>query len=383
MKKLMIGILIIIMIGCIGFTTYMINKEPDKVEPIYEKADYGDVIIGTPIDRRIKDDVRGFSSFLDPMVKNPVTVLSFEANMLSGLKDKTIEKKINTEINKDRMSGGVSYDVTNYSNVLSIVHNDSNGKHVRFSNFRLDTGERLKFEEIFTSDANIVQFLATGIYETLAFNSCPNYGFGRSCSEKDTAKINYEAIEEETFRLVNYYKMNGIKEFGIDHGYVYFKIDNSTWFRTYIGDYYKDVALYNRFKSKTDIYEKSINVEKYDTVFGRSYWLYMHKKLSDNLYIEAYGDALNSETNANLNNTIAKVKSMASKNSNKAYYLVFNNVFGDNWVTINLFEADRNYFDENIQGFIIKSYKHINNSAPTDVSDYFKDNKNFKKINIQ
>ena len=395
LNKLLIGILVVIMFGCISFTAYMITREPAKMEPINEKADYGDIITGSREDKKVKDDAKGFTSFIDPIVRNPIIFSSPEYGVdglisISGLKDKTIEKQINSEINKDKIKSGISYLESNNSNIISIVHRNDRSVIEKFSNFRLDTGERLEFEDIFTSNANIIQILTSIIYRGLVWNSCDKFfsdSYGapatfRRCEEKDTAKIDYVAIEEESFRLINYYKINGIKDFGIDRGYIYFKIDK-TWFKMYIGDFYTEVALYNRFKDKTNIYDKPIDNEKYDTVFGRAFDFYIHEKITDNFYVMSSLEPVNSKIKSNMDSVIAKVKNMANKNSNKAYYLEFGSSHGDDTEDdfhVDLFEIDRSYFDKNIEKSTIESFR------TTAVWDIFKTHyywPNFNRIELQ
>ena len=387
LNKILMGALAIFIVSATLFTWYMINKEPAKMEPIYEKADYGDIITGSREDKRVKDDVKGFVSLWDSLFDNPIAV-DWNVGTISGLKDKAVEKKINTEINKDRVSNGNSWGITNVSDILCVAHQDSNYKIVKYSNFRLDTGERLKFEDIFTKDADITQFLVTGIYRTLIHDMCPyDQRFaGKNCSETDTAKFDYTAIEEETFRLVNYYKMNGIKEFGIERGYIYFQIENDTWFKTYIGDHYQDVALYNRFKSKTSLYEKPIDNKNCSNVFGRQSCSAL-KKINDNVYVDISRFFVTNAMELRINTAINSVANMVTKNTNKAYYLsgVADGEGADGGlVTLTLLEADRDYFIKNIDRLIIEVYMHENDprfgNSGNDITRY---DSNFKKVNIQ
>jgi len=365
LNKILISIVAVFTVASIGVTYYVINNQSNKkseekeVEPIIKEPDYGDIIVDENTNKRVNDNAKGFTSFIDPIIINPITFL--EDGSVSGLKDKNVQKRINDVIKSNKGSVG-----SNYNNVLSISYYDENRYVSRFLTFRLDTGEELKFEELFTSDADISKILSLGIYENMAWDACEPLENGvKYCDDVNTTKIDYAAIEDETFRLINYYKANGVKDFGISDGYIWFKIDKE-WFKTYIGDCYQDVAVYNRFKAKTDIYEKTIDSKKQATIFGKtitnlnySIYDYRHEKIADNVYVEIFEDCSfcgndGALFRSNVETAINKAKTYASNNKNKGYYL-----YGlpSNDGTFTLKEMDIKYFNGDLEKDIIKSAK--------------------------
>jgi len=408
-NKILISIVTVFTVASIVVTYYVINSnsqnnknnEEKQVEPIIKEPNYGDIIVNENANKRVNDNVKGFSSFLDTLLFNPITLDN--QGVLFGLKDKAVEKSITAAIQKELTSNKVSIE-TNYNNVISVGYSELNNPIIlKFLTFRLDTGEKLKFEELFTSNANIVQFLSLGIYETLVWQACDNNMSigGRYCDEKATSDIDYVAIEEESFRLINYYKTNGISEFGISQGYIYFSID-SKWYKTFIGDQYKDIAVYNRFNSNKAIYEKSVNNRRVSTVFGRTVWTgvyssslfeslengdiyYRHEKLKDNLYVEIIEMSLDDNTRKNMESVIVNVKDKASNNSEKAYYLIGIPAYDGTSMEFSLFEAEYNYFKNNIEEVISKVYKKTSTGLFPDIFSKYEleKNENFKKTSIQ
>ena len=378
-NKILISIVAVFTVVSIGVTYYVINNENNneekKFEPIIKEPDYGDIIVNKNAEKRVNDNVKGFTSFVEPIIINPITFL--EDGSISGLKDKNVQKKINDVIKSNKGQTGSSY-----NNVLSIQYYSYEARNNDwFLNFRLDTGEELKFEELFTSDADISKILSFGIYETMAWDACEPMENGvKYCDDMNTTKIDYAAIEDETFRLLSYYKANGVKDFGISDGYIWFKIDKE-WFKTYIGDFYKDVAVYNRFKANASIYEKPIESEKQATIFGRTIpslnyiYDYRHEKIADNVYIEIFEDCSfcgNDENlfRNNIENAINKVKNYAINNKNKGYYL-----YGLPTDRFTLMEMDIKYFNDGLEKDIIKSAKtHWFALVPYNVSFIANDN---------
>ena len=394
LNKTLIGIVTVFTVASIGVTYYAINNEnknkneEKQVDTIINEPEYGDVIVNENIKKRVNDNAKGFTSVMDMLTSNPVSVDGFSGpTVLIGLKDKTVEKKINEKIKKD-LGGNFSISA-NYNDVISVTNDFSVTNSSKFLTFRLDTGDVLKFEDLFTSGANIVSFLSNGIYKKLAHDACVvKGGMGyRDCKEKDTAKFDYAAIEDESFRLINYYKLNGVEYFGIVGGYVYFKLDNK-WFKTYIGDCYKEIAVYNRFKSTTYLYEKQFDEKRVFTAFGGGI-SYMHKKVTDSVYVEVSEKSdMNHDDVAKINDVIELVKNMANKNK-KGYYLSIN--FNVTWVNdelveginANLFEADLDYFINNIEKDIIEIYRPTGQGAAPSMVYELGENSNYKQVDVQ
>jgi len=392
LNKTLIGVVTVFTVASISVTYYAINNqdksksEKKQVEPIIKEPEYGNVIVNEYVEKRVNDNAKGFTSVMDTLTPNPVSLV-YNGNggfVLSGLKDKSVENKINEAIKKDFPNGFPNM-AANYNDVISVTDNPTPYQgSSKFLNFRLDTGEVLKFEDLFTSGANIVSFLSNGIYKKLAHDACTVKGSNLhlNCQEKDTAKFDYVAIEDELFRLINYYKLNGVEDFGIAQGYIYFKLDNK-WFKTYMGDCYKDISLYNRFKSTTDLYEKQSDDKNIITVFGVArYSTYMHKKVTDNVYVEVTN--MNSITvdATELNSIIESVKNMATKNKN-GYYLSILLGNGEESMDVRLFEANLDYFITNIEKDIIEAHRPVGQGAASIISYELGENSNYKLVSVQ
>ncbi len=105
--------------------------------------------------------------------------VEIEVPQLDGLKDLELQEKINQDIynrvdtllQEFPMANYGSYYVrANFANVLSISYHTGDGNRYGqlFLNYNLVTGERLKLEDLFLTDADITQCVRSAFYEMLA-----------------------------------------------------------------------------------------------------------------------------------------------------------------------------------------------------------------------
>lgn len=228
-------------------------------------------------------------SYTDGSVVDAYNRHQIEVNyvQINGLKNKGIEENINKEI-KDKVDSlraeygnNVKYLSinascrANFEDVLSIAistsisysDNDYDYK-VTGLNYELASGNKIKFNELFTSDAAIKSILSKSAYDTFTaglaggestsmddkpvFSNEKNYN-GTEYGEKiDASK--YEEVEEKVFKLMTYYNSGNEIDFSFSPRTikVYLGEDNVT---IPIKLYYNQVAIYNRFKSDTNIYD--------------------------------------------------------------------------------------------------------------------------------
>jgi len=117
---------------------------------------------------------------------NPLTFSAIEkektwgVHTISGLKDKTVENKINNRIMQtaSRLNDGVSGQndihmeiAANYFNVLSFYLDlsDNNGdRHYEYFTFDLNTGDELHFDDLFSANINLTSLLFKDFYDSLA-----------------------------------------------------------------------------------------------------------------------------------------------------------------------------------------------------------------------
>ena len=141
---------------------------------------------------------------------------------ISGLKDKDMESRINTLLKNKALEKMYKYlddpnvmrvDVDtyvygNFSNLLSIEvftsltlpDKDEYGYHlydsdVEYFNFRLDTGEQIKFKDLFVEGTSIKSILSQAIYRELAWN----YMAVDDEFNEDLTNTDYSEIETKVF----------------------------------------------------------------------------------------------------------------------------------------------------------------------------------------
>ena len=194
-----------------------------------------------------------------------------QTDKISGLKDKTIENKINQEIaqikkelnNLPMPKGAVEkgtvdcYIGANFANVLSITCSrwDFNAKKdpvkvgKRFLNYRLSTGEHLKFTDVFTAGTNYNQIIAEA-YDYTNANDWKNLHCldeEYECEMGGLLEPTYSAdYEEEIVKLVTAFKKEKDVEFSFDHKTVTFVIGDQELKFNFEWNY-KQLAIYKRF----------------------------------------------------------------------------------------------------------------------------------------
>ena len=227
---------------------------------------------------------------------------------IEGLKNKKIQDKINNDIKKhvyeklDEVNKYINetdkekindiyidtYIVGNYSDVLSIDINkfislniDENDcdtlSYIQdnlYLNYRLDTGEYLKFEDCFTKDANIKQMLIQNYYSDRAWQYRDHYldendpeSQDYYIDEFDMDKRDYGEIEDDLLKLALEYEKNKDNIiFGIEERYL------SCIFKDYyitipMYDNYEYIDIAKKFISKESLYEDG-NLEKANYIYS-------------------------------------------------------------------------------------------------------------------
>ncbi len=126
------------------------------------------------------DDLDYYGSY----VPNPLTFNRQESGgfyLISGLKDKTVEEKINNkilEVNNKFCSDGSQHCRSsmrigaNYHNLLSLILSKyvDNGDIYEYLTFDLNTGGQLSFDDLFSPGVNLKQLLFKSFYDSLSSN---------------------------------------------------------------------------------------------------------------------------------------------------------------------------------------------------------------------
>lgn len=265
LSKKKIIIFVIVWILCLVVTYFVTTKLV-----LTKRKNVNNVIRDIFVKKEKKDDKNIFKASVDYFGfydENNIKITLNKYNdkvqyySISGLKDEEIEKKINEEIkNKAIKASNVSENMgyvyssveANFSNILSIFINDYSTKFNQ--SFNLNTGEQIKFTELFNDDVNINKMLYSAIYKYLsegkyAVKNCEE-GY---CSYGKNVTTD---IEAETISLVRKIKNAGYDNlnFYVSNTDVTFVYDN-VYYKISVQDNYDKIAYFDRFKTKESIYK--------------------------------------------------------------------------------------------------------------------------------
>ena len=164
--------------------------------------------------------------------------------LITGLKDKSLENKINTEIkkkvdenSKDSKTLVYNHVMASFSNVLSITinkqpyekdYNDEDiisdkiyGSVIDSYNVSLTTGEELKIDDLIYNPNDIKEYLMKKAYD-LAIRDAGFFCDGGAC---ENPYPDYSEVEDFTFKVVSKFK-KGEYKFYFDTRYIYLILDD-------------------------------------------------------------------------------------------------------------------------------------------------------------
>lgn len=301
----MILFLSIFTLLCVSTTIYLISKK-DNITEGNNNTD-NTKIENNPINQtsKVVDDGLGLKSLSETYKRNnlminitkssegPVVEGSFNSRkqteitsiQISCLKNSEIQEQINNEIEENinllkkksqEIPNQKYVDISatcmaNYADTLSIAITGSCYDYTTkqlgtvYLNYDLLTGNKIEFNELFTSNAAIKSILSNSAYNTIIeggeeitddepiFSGDEYYGAGAGLRENDIE----EDIEAEVFKFLNYYNNGGKMDFYYTTRNIYVKDPYSEYrvIRIPIKNYYNQIAIYNRFKSQEDLYE--------------------------------------------------------------------------------------------------------------------------------
>jgi hypothetical protein len=131
-------------------------------------------------------------------------------------------------------------------------------------NYRLDTGGKLYFNDLFTSSADVKTLLTKAIYKEFAFVNLNMQLTGGDANKTDVEKIvmkfllAYEKNELNFYFTDEYVDIYLNDEITLESEVYSFKFE----------DIYQDIAIFNRFKTEESLYTKEEIGEKEITVFS-------------------------------------------------------------------------------------------------------------------
>ena len=218
---------------------------------------------------------------------------------IDGLKDQRVEEKINKELKQQtfKYSYGGSI-LSNYSNVLSIDIDEYHSSPITL-NYDLITGNKIEFNDLFNKGSNYWTYVASALYDEFAYritDDLDDVNLAIAClltpdsddcyyddynyyldeydgnvkstlkelkdekSELDSLMAN---MEDSIFEIINYYKVNGINTFAFFSNKIII-YDKPNILQDYFDhmtikgtDYYKDLAIFNRYVTKDSIFNSS------------------------------------------------------------------------------------------------------------------------------
>lgn len=329
---------------------------------------------------------------------------------IRGLKNKTVEEKINKEIQQialncykeeikdlnEVININVSmWEASNFANTISFeltyvakIDDDDDGFYQGYKgiNYDLNTGEKISFDKIFTSDVPIENVLRQGSYYALLANRTEDSLAG------DLIVSHYENIEDEVVEFMNLYKNGKIKEFSYTplHINLYYKDDQILTFN--MKDFAEYIAIYNRYLTEESLYETdNIGIKNIYTLTRRfnNVYYYTNYQNEENYFIDISIDFQSADTDefakklikdkiVDIEKEIEKVKQKVSQDPNKFYILNYHiSVYtGEessmNMILTNCSERGNTYlmtveeFANNIESIIIEYNRQDENGGLPD-----------------
>ena len=349
---------------------------------------------------------------------------------ITGLKDKIVQEKINREIEQYALNfyrekikdlaqvKNVYVDVwcaANFANTLSFSiyysANNIEDEQQYYSgnmalNYNLIDGEKITIDKLFTSDAPIENILRqSAYYSFVSKNVEPNLSW-------DFVVKDYDYIEDKILEVILAYKKGEITEFYFSPKNIIILYNENQTINISMEDYAEYIAVYNRYLTDESLYERNDiglkNLYTLSTRYKDAYY-YMNYQKGRNYFIDInimnYGeDKIEFEKNLiqqkinSIETEIAKVKTLADKNSDKFYILNYNIYVytTEEWTTNqllthyiergNAYEMTTHDFEENIEPIIIEYnrrepsgevpdyvyyFSEILNEDPQEINEYY------------
>ncbi|MBQ8541147.1 MAG: hypothetical protein IJ435_06700 [Clostridia bacterium] len=193
--------------------------------------------------------------FIDEIVSPIDEYEETKIPVLKGLKNTTVQDKINSEIYTRATALIEKYPAINYANyytranfanVISIAFSVGfeefpYAEHIYF-NYNLVNGEELKLEDLFMADADILSIVRASFYKELAF-----YG------EYDHTKKLHSPDENEVYKVVKDFMAEEDKQFAFSPSGIYL-YQNNNFAEIKMLDYAEDIAIYSRYMTKESIF---------------------------------------------------------------------------------------------------------------------------------
>ena len=329
------------------------------------------------------------------ITKEKVEIRYFQ---ISGLKNKNVETKINKEIEhmalnwykeeiKDLdevINVFVSmWNSANFANTISFnityvakIDDDDDGFYQgeKGLNFDLNTGDKITFDDLFTSDAPMEDILRNAAYYSLISYRVEDNLAG------DLVVSDYGDIEYEIVKIINLYKRGKLTEFWYTPSHINVLYKENQMISIDMEDFAKYIAIYSRYLSENSLFvNDDIGVKDIYTLADRYKDLYYYENYQnrDNYFIQIsinfqsadddeFAKKLTQDKIEAIEKEIEKVKQKAAENSNRFYILnYYISIYtGEEWSTRqelttyweygNSYEMSVHDFEENIEPIIME-----------------------------
>lgn len=324
------------------------EKNEDVVKEISKENNEKDNISGI--------DLKGTYNQNDLNIEEKsVTLEKIEIRYLqiSGLKNKSIENKINKEIESialncykeeikdlnEVINISVSmWESANFANTISFemsyvakIDDDDDGFYqgIKGINYDLNTGEEITIDKMFTVNTPIENVLRQATYYSFITNRTEDNLAG------DLIVSNYDNIEDEVAKVMNLYKKGKITEFSYtprEINIYYNDNQNITIDMERFADY---IAIYNRYLSNESLFENNdIGIKNIYTLTRRykNVYYYTNYQNEANYFIDIsidfqcadndeFAQKLVQEKISKIEKEIEKIKQKVSENQNNFYIL--------------------------------------------------------------
>lgn len=175
--------------------------------------------------------------------------------VIKGLKDESVQDKINSEMHSmataliekySSINYANYYTRANFANVISISFSvgfdeDPYSESIYF-NYNLVDGSKLNLEDLFTSDANLIDIIRSAVYNEMAI-----YGG----YDRDTY-VHYPA-EEKIYKIVKGYLETENKQFAFSPSGIYLYPKNQ-FAEVKMIDYADDIVIYSKYMTKESVF---------------------------------------------------------------------------------------------------------------------------------
>lgn len=213
----------------------VIHKEEEKYDPFLE---FDEVTHKETVD------------FYKEYPVNPIDINLAGTVRIDGLKDQTIEDKVNqvlSELSTESEDNYVCFVNFNVSNVLSIQCGEES------RNVNLVTGEEIKLEELFNQETDMDLLIRNEAYQSVCSFS--------GCYIDDELDMEFESQVEN--RIVDF-----LQDFKNDRSFLSISYTNFSilrasdpwYFYSSYAPYIDELTIYDRFLTDDDIYENEISL---------------------------------------------------------------------------------------------------------------------------